>query len=170
MRWWNLVSLCQAGKLRGSRDVLALVAKRAAGCHTLVLLSPRWINPGVSCNSLGSIQVLVVSHLDASSMLHLASSSTQMATLISAPIEWQNLLKKFQLDRLGAQICIGQICSLRIWHWKQKMLSYHFNVKVWPSWPTSWKLSTTQLCFSLQFSTPSVNKIHLMMGRPEGRV
>ena len=62
----------------------------------------------------GLTQVLVVSHLDASSMLHLASSSTQMAVLISAPIEWQNLIKKVKLNRLGAKIFIGHILSLRI--------------------------------------------------------
>ena len=62
----------------------------------------------------GLTQVLVVSHLDVSSMLHLASSSTQMAVLISAPIEWQNLIKKVKLNRLGAKIFIGHILSLRI--------------------------------------------------------
>ena len=51
--------------------------------------------------------MLVVSHLDASSMLHLASSSTQMAALLSAPIEWQNLLEKIQLDRQGAKTLLA---------------------------------------------------------------
>jgi len=50
------------------------------------------------------LQVLVVSHLDATSMLHLASSSTHMAALISAPIEWHNLLEKIQLDRQGVAL------------------------------------------------------------------
>ena len=164
INWWKLVSLCRAEKLKGWGDVLTLVAKRAAG-----FVASCWIFLSFSLSlTRGWTQVLVVSHLDASSMLHLASASTQMAALLSANIEWLNLLDKIKLDRQGAFLAtFFQNKESSIESWKFWELC-NFKVKVWPSWPTSWKLSTTQIPFSFQFSALSVDNIQLMMARPKG--
>jgi len=59
------------------------------------------------------LQVLIVSHLDASSMLHLASSSTHMAALVSSPIEWHNLLEMIHLDRRGVTLLANFMKSVQ---------------------------------------------------------
>jgi len=47
------------------------------------------------------LQVLVLSHLDAASTLQLANCFPLIANLITSPLEWNNLLRKINLDTKG---------------------------------------------------------------------
>ena len=163
INWWKLVSLCRAEKLKGWGDVLALVAKGAAGFDASCL-------------------IFRFRRLSPEDEPRCWSSPTWMpapcSTLPPPPPRWppsypptlsgstystrSNLTGKVLFLTTFFQNKESSIESWKFWE------LCNFKVKVWPSWPTLWKPSTTQIPFSFQFSALSVDNIQLMMARPKG--